>query len=595
MAVPYNKRTHHCAALRAEDVGQEVILAGWVQSYRDHGGVIFVDLRDREGITQIVFRPDYPDVHATGNTLRTEWVVAVRGTVAARPDGMANPKLPTGAVEVEVTEVDVLSESVPPEFAVDDDVDTSEDIRLLHRYLDLRRGKVMRGLRTRHQVTSVMRRYYDEHGFVDVETPVLTKSTPEGARDFLVPSRIHPGEFYALPQSPQLFKQILMISGYDRYYQIVKCFRDEDNRADRQPEFTQLDVEMSFVQPDDVMSSTEGCIAAVFKEVLGVDIELPLRRIPYQEAMDKYGIDRPDLRFGLELCDLTDIGKSCDFKVFRSVADGGGLIKAMGVPGGVEKFTRSQIDGLTDYLKAQHGAKGMAWWRVEEDGSLGGTIAKFFSAEQSAQIAQRAGVKPGDLIFAIADEAEAAYAAAAVMRLKVADHLKLIDTNKYELCWVTDFPLMGYDKAEKAYYPMHHPFTSPADEDLDKLESDPLSVRAKAYDVILNGIELGGGSVRIHRADVQSKIFRLLDISEEDAEVKFGFLLRALRHGAPPHGGIALGLDRFVMLLCGLSSIRDVIAFPKTQRAQCLMTDCPSPVSDKQLRELSIRTAVPAT
>jgi len=592
VAVPYHRRTCYCGQLRREDVGQEVILAGWVDSWRDHGGMVFIDLRDREGIVQLKFNPQTdPEAHRVARTLRSEYVIAVRGQVVLRPEDMVNPKIPTGEIEVEVREVDVLSRADTPPFEVADECEANEDVRLRYRYIDLRRRPMQRALRMRHQIVRAIREYFDSHGFVDIETPFLTKSTPEGARDYLVPSRIYPGSFYALPQSPQLFKQILMISGFDRYYQIVKCFRDEDLRADRQPEFTQLDVEMSFVQPENVIEAIEGCMQHVLGKVLDIEIPLPMPRLTYEEALRDYGTDRPDLRYGMRLYDISDLARQTEFRVFRDALERGGVVKAICCPGAAE-MTRREIDGLTDELKAM-GAGGMPTTKVVagQDGrpALSTGIAKFFPGALADQLIDRLQARPGDAIFFAADSYENASKYLGWLRQTLAERRGLIPDGQFRFCWVVDFPLFEWDEAEGRYVSVHHPFTSPKDEDLDRLESAPLEVRAKAYDVVLNGVELGGGSIRIHRRDVQERVFRMLGIGEEEARQRFGFFLDALRYGTPPHGGIALGIDRMAMLLLGLKSIREVIAFPKTQRAVCLLTGAPSPVSEAQLEELSLR------
>lgn len=593
MTVPYNCRTHTCGQLRAEHIGQTVVLAGWVQSYRDHGGVIFIDLRDRDGITQLVFDPNHDQqLHDLADTLRNEYVIAATGRVRPRPEGMINPKLPTGEVEVLADELDILNKAATTPFAVQDRVEVGEEIRLRYRYLDLRRSAMQDALRLRHRICKVIRDYFDSEGFVDVETPFLTKSTPEGARDFLVPSRVQATSFYALPQSPQLFKQLLMVAGLDKYVQIVRCFRDEDSRADRQPEFTQLDVEMSFVQVDDIINVVEGCLAAIMKEVKGVEISRPFPRMSYQQAMDKYGVDRPDTRFEMLLADISQIAGASEFKVFKTAVEKGSIVKTLAMPDGAEKLSRAQIDQLDRRLQNDFGTKGLAWWRVQ-GGELTGTIAKFFSSDQQKEIIAVNGASEGDLVLAVADTPAVANAAMGALRLELGRQCGLIDEQAYRFCWVLDFPLVEYDEEAKRYVAIHHPFTSPADEDIPKLDEDPLTARAKAYDVILNGIELGGGSIRIHQPELQEKIFQLLNIGPEEAKEKFGFLLEALRFGAPPHGGIALGLDRLVMLLAGFGSIRDVIAFPKTQRMQCLLTGAPGAVAEAQLTELALRVMPP--
>ncbi len=581
------KKTHSCGELTKADVGQTITLMGWVHSRRDHGGLIFVDLRDRGGITQVVFNPEISqDAHRTAGDVRSEYVLAVTGRVALRPENTINPKIPTGEIEVIADDIEILNPSKTPPFMIEDETDVAENLRLKYRYLDLRRPSLQKVLITRHRITQTVRRFLDSHGFVDVETPFLTKSTPEGARDYLVPSRVNPGMFYALPQSPQLFKQILMIAGFERYYQIVKCFRDEDLRADRQPEFTQIDLEMSFVDREDVMVLMERLIAAIFKEVKGAELSIPFTRLTYQEAMDRYGSDKPDTRFGLELKDITDIAKATDFKVFLQAVELGGQVKGFAAPG-FATLSRKEIDDLTNEAKL-FGAKGLAWIKVTDSG-YESPIAKFFKEGQIKEFARRLDAKPGDMMLFVADSGKVVAETLGHLRLLVGRRQRLIDESRFDFLWVTDFPLVEWNEEEKRYDAMHHPFTAPMDEDVSLMDTDPLKVRAKAYDIVLNGAEIGGGSIRIHRSDIQAKNFRLLNISDEEARDRFGFLLEALQYGAPPHGGLAFGLDRLTAILTGMQSIRDVIAFPKTQKAVCLMTEAPSRVTQAQLRELSIK------
>jgi len=581
------RRTHHCNALNAGDIGKEVILMGWIQRRRDHGGVIFVDLRDREGITQVVFNPVYnATVHEKAHDIRSEYVIGVKGRVEKRPDGMNNPNLNTGEIEVMVTELKILNTAVTPPFQIEDDVEVTENLRLKYRHLDLRRPALQKNLIARHKASVAVRNYLNGLGFLDIETPMLTRSTPEGARDYLVPSRVNPGQFYALPQSPQLFKQLFMVSGFDRYYQIVRCFRDEDLRADRQPEFTQIDIEMSFVGEDDVMNMAEGMIQTLFKEVINSALNLPFPRLTYNDAIARYGLDKPDTRFGLELKEISDIVKDSGFKVFADVVKKGGIVKALNAKNCIN-LSRKDIDDLTAFV-AIYKAKGLAWIKVK-DNEWQSPIAKFFTDAEKNALIERIEMKPGDLVFFVADQPKITNEALGHLRNHLGKKLGLIDENDLAFTWVTRFPMFEYNEDEKRYEALHHPFTAPLEEDYDKLLTDPTAVRSRAYDLVLNGFEIGGGSIRIHQRALQEKIFEALGMERTSYEEKFGFLISALDSGAPPHGGLAFGFDRLVMLLCKETSIRDVIAFPKTQKAACLLTNAPSLAVKSQLDELHLR------
>ncbi|MET1179982.1 MULTISPECIES: aspartate--tRNA ligase [Peribacillus] len=582
-------RTYFNGEVTEAAIGEKVTLKGWVQKRRDLGGVIFIDLRDRSGVVQVVFNPDISaDALATAEKIRNEYVLDIQGTVIKRDEANFNPNVTTGTVEVQAENVTILNEAKTPPFIIDERTDVSEDIRLKYRYLDLRRPAMFETLKMRNQTTKAIRDYLDGEGFLDIETPILTKSTPEGARDYLVPSRVHEGEFYALPQSPQIFKQLLMVSGFERYYQIARCFRDEDLRADRQPEFTQIDIETSFMSQEDIINTAENMMAKVMKDVKGLDVTLPFPRMTYNEAMSRYGSDKPDTRFGMELKDVSEIVKDSDFKVFTGAVANGGQVKAIVVKDGNADYSRKDIDALAEFA-AIYGAKGLAWLKVEEDG-VKGPIAKFF-AEDQEQLVSALEAEVGDLILFVADKKGIVADALGALRNKLGKERGLIDQSKFNFLWVTDWPLFEYDEEEGRYYAAHHPFTMPFREDMDKLESDPASVRAQAYDLVLNGYELGGGSLRIFERDVQEKMFKVLGFSEEEANAQFGFLMDAFEYGTPPHGGIALGLDRMVMLLAGRTNLRDTIAFPKTASASDLLVDAPSTVSDKQLAELNLRLA----
>lgn len=584
-----SKRTTYCGLVTEAFLGQEITLKGWVNNRRDLGGLIFVDLRDREGIVQVVFNPAFSEeALKIAETVRSEYVVEVQGTVTKRDPETVNPKIKTGQVEVQVTNIKVINKSETPPFSINEEnVNVDENIRLKYRYLDLRRQELAQTFKMRHQITRSIRQYLDDEGFFDIETPVLTKSTPEGARDYLVPSRVHDGEFYALPQSPQLFKQLLMISGFDKYYQIVKCFRDEDLRADRQPEFTQVDIEMSFVDQEDVMQMGEEMLKKVVKEVKGVEINGAFPRMTYKEAMRRYGSDKPDTRFEMELIDVSQLGRDMDFKVFKDTVENDGEIKAIVAKGAAEQYTRKDMDALTEFVNI-YGAKGLAWVKVVEDG-LTGPIGRFFETENVETLLTLTGAEAGDLVMFVADKPNVVAQSLGALRVKLAKELGLIDETKLNFLWVTDWPLLEYDEDAKRYVARHHPFTSPKEADIAKLGTAPEEAEANAYDIVLNGYELGGGSIRIHDGELQEKMFEVLGFTKEQAQEQFGFLLDAFKYGAPPHGGIALGLDRLVMLLTNRTNLRDTIAFPKTASATCLLTNAPGEVSDKQLEELSLR------
>jgi len=588
-------RTKTCGELRATNIGNQVTLSGWVDSYRNHGGFLFINLRDRYGVSQVVFTPAVGDKYfEIAQALRLEDVIQVTGKVNPRPDGMVNPKMPTGEIEIQAVSVRLLNKSVPVPFLPSGFDLPSEETRLKYRYIDLRRPEMQRTLVLRHKITKVMRDYFDELDFVEVETPMLGKSTPEGARDYLVPSRVSQGCFYALPQSPQLYKQILMIAGMDRYFQIARCFRDEDLRADRQPEFTQLDVEMSFVEMEDIISTIDGLMVRLCKDLRGEELSLPIPRMTYDEAMERFGHDSPDLRFGMELTDVTDLAKMCDFRVFREPAVSGGRVRGINAKNVADKYSRKAIDELTEFVKLYE-AKGLVWFKVEADGKLSGSSAKNFDEAMLHKIGERLGAEPNDLLFFCCDSFDVTCKALNALRRKLAAELKLYDPAKLNISWVIKFPMFAPDEETGGWTAMHHPFTAPLVEDLPKLKTDTAAVRAQAYDLVINGFEAGGGTIRIHDTTLQSEVFSLIGLSLETAQSQFGFLLEALKMGAPPHGGIALGLDRLVMLFAGLDNIRDCIAFPKTAKASCLMTNAPDTVAQKQLDELAIRTTVEAT
>ena len=582
-----DKRSCYAAELTAKDVGRYVCLMGWVQKRRDLGGLIFCDLRDRSGIVQLAFDNETPsEVFDAAFTLRSEYSIMAKGKVRPRGEGAVNRNLATGEIEVAVDELKIFSTSETPPFEIVENSDVKPELRLKHRYLDLRRPDLTRNILNRSRIVKIARDFYDENGFVDIETPCLIKPTPEGARDYLVPSRVHPGKFYALPQSPQLYKQLLMLSGFDRYFQIARCFRDEDLRADRQPEFTQIDLEMSYVTENDVMELNERFLVRLFHEFKGIDLETPFIRMTWREAMERFGSDKPDLRFGLELCDLSDLLTHTEFKVFAGAVAAGGSVRAINVKGAADKFSRKEIDSLTNFVKS-YKAKGLAWLK-NTGGEVSSSYAKFLSDDENAAISARLGVEPGDVVFIVADKNKVVFDSLGALRCEVAKRLGLINPNEYKLLWVTEFPLLEYDEEDGRFYAMHHPFTMPMEEDLQYIESDPGRIRAKAYDIVINGTEAGGGSVRIHDAEIQSKMFDLLGMTHEEAMEKFGFLLEAFKYGVPPHAGMAFGLDRLVMLILGLDDIRDVIAFPKVQNASEPMSRCPSLPDPKALAELGI-------
>ena len=582
------KRTAYCGTFRAEHIGNDATVCGWVQRVRNLGGLIFIDLRDRSGIVQCTFDEAIDaELFKKAFTVRGEYVLAIRGKVRSRGEGAITDRIPTGAVEILAEDMRILSKAQTPPFEIVEDSDVNDVLRLKYRYLDLRRPDMQRFIALRHRITKLARDYYDENGFFEIETPILTKSTPEGARDYLVPSRVHPGKFYALPQSPQQYKQLLMLAGFDRYMQIARCFRDEDLRADRQPEFTQIDLEMSFADVDDVIGVNEGFIAYLFEKVLGKKISLPLKRMPYKEAMEKYGSDKPDTRFGFELQDISDIAKTCEFKVFSGAIEAGGSVRMIKVDGGA-KFARKEIDGLTEWVKTYR-AKGLAWYKIAEDGTVSSSFAKFLTEDEMKAIVDRAGAKNGDVIFVVADASnDTVFASLGALRCECAKRLNAIDPDRYDIFWVVEFPLFEYSEEEDRYVAKHHPFTAPMDEDVDIMMTNPAEARAKAYDLVINGNEAGGGSIRIHSSDLQEKMFEALGFTKEQANDRFGHMIEAFSYGAPPHGGLAFGLDRLVMLLSGTENIRDVIAFPKVQNASEIMMASPDFVEDVQLTDLHI-------
>ncbi|WP_299510864.1 aspartate--tRNA ligase [uncultured Rummeliibacillus sp.] len=582
-------RTHECGVLRAENIGERVVLKGWVQYRRDFGGLIFIDLRDRTGLTQVVFTPENSqEALDLADTFRSEYIIEVEGEVRPRTPDMVNPNLDTGMIEVYVDKVTLINKSKTPPFQIENRIQVNEDLRLKYRYIDLRRPVMYKTFKLRSDVTKVVRNFLQDEGFLEVETPILTKSTPEGARDYLVPSRVHEGEFYALPQSPQLFKQLLMVSGFEKYFQIARCFRDEDLRADRQPEFTQIDMEMSFLTQEEILDINERLIQKVMKEIKGIDIPRPFQRMKYDEAMSRYGSDKPDVRFGLELIDLTDVVDGCNFKVFAQTVEAGNQVKGLNIKGANGKYSRKDLDELTKFV-GRYGAKGLAWIKVTEDG-LTGPIGKFFQDEYGQKLVERMKAEPGDTLVFVADKKSVVADALGALRKKLGKELNLIDESQFAFLWITDWPLLEYSEEEGRYTAAHHPFTRPFDEDLDKMETAPGEVRAQAYDIVLNGYELGGGSLRIYEKELQEKMFKVLGFTQEQAQEQFGFLMDAFEYGVPPHGGLAFGLDRFIMLLAGRDNLRDTIAFPKTASASCLLTDAPSSVATAQLDDLHIRT-----